>query len=270
MDPQLVGPPGFGRQLHQGKPPYSLQDPVRRRRRLPRRVNPPLDGRGRVPADGQLDPPPLLRRTAQADSQIGPMEGPRMEPPPEKLVDIGGLRRRGQAGGAPVQPVHQMEGAPLPQVVQKPRRQGGLAGNQGGGNRRQRRGLVHYQQVLVLKAHVQRHGHGPQLRGPLRRRQVHRQPVPLPEDGVGKHPPPVDRQAGFRPLQPADQGGGEAQLPLEEALHGPALLGPGHYQLQRRHNQPPYPAFETSIPHLFPFFNRGNTETRRPKSTLAL
>ena len=256
MDPQLVGPPRAGRQLHQGEPVPPRQDPVGGLRRLARRVYPPPDGGGRVPPDGQIDPPRVLRRAARADGQVGPPEGPGVEPLPQEVVDVGVLRRRHDPGGPPVQPVDQMEGRALPQIVQQSGGQGGLSGDQGGRDAGQGRGFVHHQQVLILEKDVQRHGGGLHTGGPLCRVQVHRQAVPLPEDGAGEDPGPVDGEAGLGPLQPAHESGGHAQLPPQQALHRPPRLLPGHYKLQSRHTRLPSPRYGSSIQYPLLIFNR--------------
>ncbi len=171
-------------------------------------------------------------------------------------MDVGGLCRRHRPCGAPVQPVDQVEGSPLPQMVQQPGGQCRLSRRQGGRDAGQRCRLVHHQQMFILKEDIQRHGHRLHPCGPLRGVQVHRQPVPLPEDGVGKHSCPVDGKAGPGPLQPAHKGSGNTQFPAQQAFHRTPGLLPGHHKLQSRHTRPPALRYGSSIQYPLLIFNR--------------
>ena len=251
MHSDLVGAARPGAYLHQTQRPRLGHHPVAGEGPLSLRVNPPLHGGGRIPADGLVHSP--LRRTgrAQAQGQIGPAEALAVELAAQGVVGPAVLGRRQNPGGAPVQPVHQMHAGPRPQVVDQPLGQGGLLRREGGGDGGQAGRLIHHQQVLVLIEDLQRHGRRDQGGGTLRRVQIHPQPVPGPEEGRDEHPPAVDGEAGLGPLQAADAAGGEAQLPPQQALdRAPGLLL-CHHQLQRRHGPPPF----GKIPHISELYN---------------
>ena len=128
MDPDLVGPPGARYQLHQREAPPGAQYPVVSAGRLALGVHLPPDGGAGGPSNGQGDIALERLWISQAQGQVPPLEGSAVELPPQLVVDVSALGNNHHPGGAPVQPVHRMEGEALTQIVGQAVGQGWLSG----------------------------------------------------------------------------------------------------------------------------------------------
>ena len=128
MDPDLVGPPGVGRQLHQGEAPPGTKHPVVGAGCLTPGVHLPPDGGAGGPSDGQGDIALKRLGVSQTQGQVLPLKGSAVELPPQLVVDVSALGNGHHPGGTPVQPVHRMEGEALTQVMGQAVGQGWLSG----------------------------------------------------------------------------------------------------------------------------------------------